>query len=163
MYTAVAFLGWNYLEAFISNENGYANLNDILKCIWFGFLIMSSLLNIIRLVVLAVMGISGYVKERKHCISKQSVLPRAFRFLLASISCIFLIMCHFFDVRVIIKKLLGNILDTGPKLGSIASEEASDLEMYYCLGRYKHYQSGGRNSRKASIITEVVKHQRQQP
>ena len=50
MYTAVAFLGWNYLEAFISNENGHANLNDILKRISFGFLIMSSLLTIIRCV-----------------------------------------------------------------------------------------------------------------
>lgn len=67
MYTAIGFLGLNYIGSILSNESRYFNINDtlILMFIWFGLLIVVSLLNMIRLVVLVVTSISACMKRRK--------------------------------------------------------------------------------------------------
>lgn len=67
MYTAIGFLGLNYIGTIISNESRYVNLSVplVLIYIWFGLLSIVSLLNTIRLIVLIVTTITGCVKRRK--------------------------------------------------------------------------------------------------
>ena len=68
MYTAIGFLGLNYMGSILSNESRYFNIYDtlILMFIWFGLLIVVSLLNTIRLVVLIVTTINACMKRRSR-------------------------------------------------------------------------------------------------
>ncbi|XP_021864958.2 ankyrin repeat-containing protein At5g02620 [Spinacia oleracea] len=67
MYSAIGFMGLNYIGQMISTESRYSKLDIalILTYIWFLLLIIVSALNIIRLVVYGVTSIKRFVKRRK--------------------------------------------------------------------------------------------------
>lgn len=65
MYTAIGFLGWNYIRAIVTNnENRHLNNSTLaFTCVFFGLVIMVSLLNVIRLIVLVMASINDCGKK----------------------------------------------------------------------------------------------------
>ncbi|XP_021720495.1 ankyrin repeat-containing protein At2g01680-like [Chenopodium quinoa] len=79
MYSAIGFLGLNYIGQMLSTESRYSKLDIavVLMLIWFGLLIIFSALNIIRLIVLVVMSIKGRMKQRKSRGRREDALSNA--------------------------------------------------------------------------------------
>ena len=79
MYTALGFMGLNYIGEMISNENRYSRFDIALvfMMIWFVLLMILSALNIIRLIVLFVTTIKRRSKRRNLRNIRENALSSA--------------------------------------------------------------------------------------
>ncbi|CAO2840245.1 unnamed protein product [Amaranthus hypochondriacus] len=79
MYTALGFMGLNYIGEMISNESRYSRFDIALvfMTIWFALLMILSALNIIRLIVLFVTTIKRRLKRRNLRNVRENALSSA--------------------------------------------------------------------------------------